>query len=89
VSTVGQTTVCYGSGVAPTISKHLVYTLSNNCHLHQCTHKSSMLVELLHLVHCLKRLFEKVTAPSRRKTISRYRKALCTTVLGLFSHLKF
>jgi len=72
VTTVGQATVCYCSGVAPTISKHLVCTLSNNHRLHQSTCKSST----------LKGLFEKAK-------MSRYRKALCTTVLGLFSHLKF
>jgi len=44
VSTVGQATVCYCSGVgAPTISKHLVYTLYNNRRLHQSTCKSSTL----------------------------------------------
>jgi len=46
VSTVGQATVCYCSGVAPTITKHLVYTLSNNCCVHQNTCKSSTLDEL-------------------------------------------
>jgi len=40
VSTVRQARVCYCSGVAPTISKHLVYTLSNNRRLHQSTCKS-------------------------------------------------
>jgi len=50
--------------------------------------KSSTLDELLGPVHCLKGVFEKATEPPQRETISRYRKALCTTVLGLFSHLK-
>ena len=54
----------------------------------QRTCKSSALDELLGPVHCLKGVFEKATAPPQTETISRYRKALCTTVLGLFSHLK-
>jgi len=63
VSTVGQATVCFSCGVgAPTISKHLAYTLSNNRRLHQSTCKSSTLDELLCLVYCLKGLFEKATA---------------------------
>jgi len=50
VSTAGQATVCYCSGVAPTISKHIVYTFSNNRRLHQSTCKSSMLDELSYYV---------------------------------------
>jgi len=46
VSTVGQATVFYCSGGAPTINKHLVYTLSNNSRLHQSTCKLSTLDEL-------------------------------------------
>jgi len=51
VSTVGQATVCFSCGVGdPTISKYLVYTLSNNRRLHQSTSKSSTLDELSYYV---------------------------------------
>jgi len=57
---------------APTISGHdLVYTCSNNRHLHQAIMHLQIIhvrwFKLLCLVHCLKALFEKATAPSRRK----------------------
>jgi len=71
----------------------LVYTLSNNCRLHQATTH----MQIIHIrwdnlscvAHCLKDLFvRKQQHRHRQKTISRYRRALCTTVLGLFSCLK-
>jgi len=73
----------------PTISKHLVYTLSNNRRLHQSTCKSSTLDKLLCAVHCLKGLFEKATAPPQMENMSRYRTALCRIILELFSQLQF
>jgi len=54
----------------------------------QRTCKSSTLDELLGPLDELLGVFQKATAPPQRETISRYRKALSTTVLNLFSHLK-
>jgi len=53
---------------APTISEHdLMYILSNNCRLHQAITRLQIIhvrwVKSLSLVHCLKVLFEKATAP--------------------------